>query len=182
MFNKILVAIDTEESCDLLFEKVMKLAQATNSNLVLLGVLASGGDGTLPLLSYPEMTGYPLTNVDSAWQLYQDRYEGYKAKALAVLGGYLDRAIAAGVQAELKQELGDPGEVICKVAKAENAELIIVGSHGRRGFDEFLMGSVSNYVMHRAPCSVLVNRQSVDQQPQQKEDFISSGTAESMGR
>lgn len=162
MFNKILVAIDTEESCDRLFERAMGLAQATASDLILLGVLVPGGDGTLPLLSYPETTSYPLTRVESAWQLYQERYEIYKDKGLAVLSRYLDRAIAAGVQAEIKQELGDPGEVICKVARAENAALVIVGSHGRRGFDEFLMGSVSSYVMHRAPCSVLIDRPPMD--------------------
>lgn len=156
MFNKILIALDTEESCDRLFEKALTLAQSTASDLVLLGVLTPGGDGTLPLLSYPEMTGYPLTTVDAVWEVYEKRYEAYKAKGLESLNRYLDKAITAGVQAELKQLSGDPGRVICDVATAENAGLIIVGSHGRRGLDEFLMGSVSSYVMHRAPCSVLV--------------------------
>ncbi|MEL6492275.1 MAG: universal stress protein [Cyanobacteria bacterium J06621_3] len=172
MFNKILIALDTEESCERLFEKAMMLAQSTASDLILLGVLVPGGDGTLPLLSYPEMTGYPLANVDSAWQLYQERYEAYKAKSLATLCRYLDQAIAAGVQTEIRQEMGDPAEVICKVARAENAELIIVGSHGRRGLDEFLMGSVSSYVMHRAPCSVLVDRQSTVRQLHSKKESV----------
>lgn len=159
MFNKILVALDTTESCNPLFEKALRLAQVSASDLLLLGVLEPSGDGTLPLLSYPEMTGYPPTNTESTLQLYQEHFEVCKAKSLAALSHYLDQAIAAGVQAEIKQELGDPSQVICDVAEAANAELIIVGSHGRRGLDEFLIGSVSNYVMHHAPCSVLIDRQ-----------------------
>ncbi len=163
MFNKILVALDTAESCSPLFEKAMMLAQVTASDLILLGVLVPGGDGALPLSSFPEMTGYPLMNTDSTLQLYQEHFEARRAESLATLSRYLDSAIAAGVQAELRQELGDPGQVICNVAEAKNAELIIVGSHGRRGLDEFLVGSVSSYVMHHAPCSVLVDRDAVTQ-------------------
>ncbi|MEO0350033.1 MAG: universal stress protein, partial [Cyanobacteria bacterium P01_A01_bin.15] len=36
-----------------------------------------------------------------------------------------------------------------------NADLIMMGRRGRSGFSELLLGSVSNYVMHHAPCSVL---------------------------
>ena len=163
MFNKILVALDTEGARDHLFEKAMRLAQATASDLVLLGVLVPGKDDALSLFSYPEMTGYPLANVDSNLRIRQEHFEACKAKSLAALSHYLDEAIASGIQAKLKQELGDPGRTICHVAKAENAALIIVGSHGRRGLDEFLMGSVSSYVMHHAPCSVLVDREVVIQ-------------------
>jgi nucleotide-binding universal stress UspA family protein len=36
--------------------------------------------------------------------------------------------------------------------------LIVVGSHGRKGVDRFLLGSVSHGIVHRAGCSVLVVR------------------------
>ncbi|MGB7084989.1 MAG: universal stress protein [Phormidesmis sp.] len=174
MFNKVLVALDTEESCSFLFEKALALAEATASDLVLLGVLTLDGGGTLPPLSYPAATGYPLTTIDSAWEIYRERYEAYKSKEEAVLKRYLDQAIAAGIQAELRQETGDPGKIVCDVAKAENADLIIVGSHRRRGLNEFLMGSVSSYVMHRAPCSVLVVHQPEIAQATQEEDLMLS--------
>ena len=43
---------------------------------------------------------------------------------------------------------------IIEVAKEWNADLIVMGSHGRRGFTKFLLGSVSEAVVSHAPCSV----------------------------
>jgi nucleotide-binding universal stress UspA family protein len=51
---------------------------------------------------------------------------------------------------------GEPAVVIAEEAKA--FDLVVVGSHGRRGLDRFLLGSVSHRIVHRAPCSVLVIR------------------------
>jgi nucleotide-binding universal stress UspA family protein len=51
---------------------------------------------------------------------------------------------------------GDPVSAVC--AAAAGHDLIIVGSHGRKGVDRFLLGSVSHGIVHRAGCSVLVVR------------------------
>ena len=52
--------------------------------------------------------------------------------------------------------LGDPREVILRVAQEHNADLIVVGSHGRSGIPKLLMGSVASHVVTHAPCNVLV--------------------------
>ena len=52
---------------------------------------------------------------------------------------------------------GSPDQQIIEKAKEWNADLIVVGSHGR-GFWGRLLGSVSDGVVHHAPCSVLVVR------------------------
>jgi nucleotide-binding universal stress UspA family protein len=49
-------------------------------------------------------------------------------------------------------------EVILEEARRWDADLIIVGSHGRRGFKRFLLGSVSEAVAMKAHCSVVVVR------------------------
>ena len=54
--------------------------------------------------------------------------------------------------------VGDPKGVILDTAKDWGAQLIILGSHGRRGIDRFLMGSVSETVAVHANCSVRVVR------------------------
>lgn len=51
---------------------------------------------------------------------------------------------------------GDPAEIICEVGKSY--DLIVVSSHGRKGLSRFLMGSVSEEIVHRADRSVLVVR------------------------
>ena len=53
---------------------------------------------------------------------------------------------------------GEPGEAIVEAATSEQVDLIVVGSHGRSGMGRFLIGSVSDYVVRRAPCPVLVVR------------------------
>jgi nucleotide-binding universal stress UspA family protein len=51
---------------------------------------------------------------------------------------------------------GDPATTVCEVGSTH--DLIVVGSHGRKGLDRFLLGSVSHAIVHRANCSVLVVR------------------------
>ncbi len=53
---------------------------------------------------------------------------------------------------------GDPADSILEAAQAEGADLIVVGSHGRGGLERALIGSVSDQVIRRAPCPVLVVR------------------------
>jgi nucleotide-binding universal stress UspA family protein len=51
---------------------------------------------------------------------------------------------------------GDPGHSICESAQNWGADLIVLGRRGRTGFAEAFLGSVSNYVVHHASCSVFV--------------------------
>lgn len=66
--------------------------------------------------------------------------------------------IKAGFKVLTAIEEGDPRSNILGFAAHWNANLIILGSHGRNGLDHFLMGSVSEAVLHHAPCSVQVVR------------------------
>ena len=56
---------------------------------------------------------------------------------------------------------GDPGEAIIDAATAEHADLIVLGTHGRRGVNRSLFGSVSDHVVRNAPCPVVVVRGAV---------------------
>ncbi len=53
---------------------------------------------------------------------------------------------------------GDPRNVIIDQASDWNADLIVLGSHGRAGLRRWLLGSVAEYVVRHAPCSVQVAR------------------------
>jgi len=64
----------------------------------------------------------------------------------------------AGFKVETAVEEGDPKSTILEDAARWHADLIIVGSHGRKGLDRFLTGSVSDAVARHAPCSVQVVR------------------------
>ncbi|MBC7915913.1 MAG: universal stress protein [Pyrinomonadaceae bacterium] len=53
-------------------------------------------------------------------------------------------------------KLGNPKEEILNTADEWNADIIILGTHGRTGFDHFLSGSVAEKVVRKAKCPVLI--------------------------
>lgn len=55
-------------------------------------------------------------------------------------------------------EPGDARDGILEAAVACSADLIVIGSHGRRGLSRFVLGSVAEDVARRAPCPVLIVR------------------------
>lgn len=60
------------------------------------------------------------------------------------------------VQPELIVEQGIAPDCILALADAREADLIVMGTHGRRGFDRLMLGSVTERVMRKAPCPLLV--------------------------
>jgi nucleotide-binding universal stress UspA family protein len=155
MFKKILVALDSSPQRDQVLEKALAMAQRSDAEMMLVHVLSAYEEGSpgIPIRSYHAY--YPVLD-DTTWKVYQQRWEAFEARGLEQLHKDIETAQAAGVRAEFSQSAGDPPQVICNIAKSWGADLIVVGSHGRRGLGELLLGSVSNYVMHHAPCSVLV--------------------------
>lgn len=63
---------------------------------------------------------------------------------------------AKNVEATLLQ--GSPSEEIVRCAKERKSDLIVMGTHGRKGINHFLIGSVAERVVRMAPCPVLTMR------------------------
>jgi universal stress protein A len=53
-------------------------------------------------------------------------------------------------------ELDDARDAIMRYAKSLHADMIVMGTHGRRGFQHLLLGSVAESVVRHAPCPVLI--------------------------
>jgi nucleotide-binding universal stress UspA family protein len=51
--------------------------------------------------------------------------------------------------------IGEPAEEIVRLANAQNVDMIVMGTHGRRGFGRLLMGSVAEHVVRKAACPVV---------------------------
>lgn len=75
----------------------------------------------------------------------------------------LDDLVAPHVQkaafGPCRAELGDPRPQIDQHARALRADLIVMGTHGRRGVKRLLLGSVAESVVREAPCPVLLIRE-----------------------
>jgi nucleotide-binding universal stress UspA family protein len=69
-----------------------------------------------------------------------------------------EQIAAPSVTVETAVREGDPRTTIVDVADNWNADLIVVGSHGRTGLDRLMMGSVAQSVVAHAHCSVEVVR------------------------
>ncbi|NOR25763.1 MAG: hypothetical protein GQ542_15525 [Desulforhopalus sp.] len=52
--------------------------------------------------------------------------------------------------------VGDPVDTITEFARAKDSDLIIISTHGAKGFEKILLGSVTERVLKRAHCPVLV--------------------------
>ena len=156
MFTKILVALDHGDTCHEIFQKSLTLAQSTGAELLFLSVLTPDGGGNLPLPDQAGLTSFSLGVHENLWDVYLKSYRDYEAAVTGRLCNFVDQATQAGVRSEFKLVNSDVGRAICDHATEWSADLVMVGSHGRKGLGEMLLGSVSNYVMHHAPCSVLV--------------------------
>ena len=69
------------------------------------------------------------------------------------------RIQAAGVQGNILMVHGVPFQRIIDLARDQQVDLIIMGTHGRTGLQHLLLGSVAEKVVRLAPCSVLIVRQ-----------------------
>jgi nucleotide-binding universal stress UspA family protein len=155
MFRNILVALDRSNTSLLVFETALKLARTQGATLVMLHVLSPETEESPNL---PIFTGRDsLPGLDrGVIEIYQELWQNYAEKGLAMLRSYAEKAAKIGVTAESLQVPGEPSQVICDVADRLGADLVIVGRRGYSGLNELILGSVSNAVLHRALCSVLV--------------------------
>lgn len=163
MINKILVAVDRSPLSKSVFYSAVSLAKTTGANLMLLHVLS------------PKESGYPVTSAhtyyplvkDINYELYHQQFVEYEQWGLKFLQNLTEEATKAGIATEFTQLEGNPGRMICELASNWSADLIIVGSRRLQGLKEMFLGSVSNYVTHHAPCSVLIVRQPIDTKSEQ---------------
>lgn len=170
MINKILVAVDYSETSESVFNSAVSLAKTTGASLMILHVLGEDEPG-FPVI--PSYTYYPVLD-DYDYNLYRKRYEDYRQEGIKFLQQRNKEARAAGVESEFVQLTGNPGRTVCELSNNWSADLILVGSRGLKGIKEMFLGSVSNYVTHHAPCSVLIVRTPIET----KSEPVSSDPAE----
>ncbi len=139
MFENILVAVDGSKYSDKAFDVAIDMAKKYGTSLFVLHVF-QGGSGTGIIVS----PGFE-DDLRSAGQEILDSY-GAKVKEKHL----------QNVRMFLLE--GDPAQKIIESASAEKSGLVIIGSRGRGGFRELMLGSVSHKVANHAGCPVLIVR------------------------
>lgn len=152
---KILVALDRSPQADFVFASALERAQSAGGSLTLLHVVDWDAEGRenfflgIGTLGDVDLSGATLG-------IRRKLLQGQMEAARDWSRSYRQQAAAGGIRVEFKCQAGNPGAKICQFAARWPADLIVLGRRGHRGLSEVLLGSVSSYVLHHAPCSVLV--------------------------
>jgi nucleotide-binding universal stress UspA family protein len=88
--------------------------------------------------------------------------DSLKREANAQLTLVIEQIVATGLEAQPLLRIGTAYDEIVNAAKEIRADLIVIGSHGRSGFERFLVGSTAERVVQYAPCPVLVVKKKLD--------------------
>lgn len=174
MYTRILVALDRSSIGEQVFQQAIDLAKVANANVMFLHVLSPDEEGS-PDISLMREEYYPGLSSEIA-ELHRQQWQNFENAGLEMVRSRTEQAIAAGVKAQFEQVFGNPSRVICDYARKWNANLIVLGRRGHSGLKELFLGSVSNYVLHHAPASVLtIQSVSKDTQvsPKQQAEVLS---------
>jgi nucleotide-binding universal stress UspA family protein len=142
---KILLAIDDSKFSEAAIEAVIRQATPQETEVRVLHVIE-------PIPIYPDGQAWGY-GPEASQVLEEQRKE---AEGLVAQAGQTLRD--AGLKVTTAIEEGNPKEVIIDSAAKWPSDLIMIGSHGRKGLDRFFMGSVSEAVARHARCSVQIVR------------------------
>jgi nucleotide-binding universal stress UspA family protein len=145
---RILVATDGSEFSRVAIEKCRYIiAQPSETEVKIVSVYPE----VLPLDIFPQSIEYAEKH-QTAEQINAERY---LTEAREILGKHF---LDSGIQISTETLVGSTDRQIIEKAKEWEADLIVVGSHGRGFWGRTIVGSVTDSIVHHAPCSVLVVR------------------------
>ena len=139
--KRIIAAVDFSSVSDEVVRHAANLAEAFSAELVLLHVAAPD----------PDFVGYdagPRSVREMRAQDLRDEHRGLQETAKQLRG--------RGLDAEALLIQGPTVDTIAERAEHLGADLVVLGSHGHGAVYRALMGSVSEGVLRRAPCPILV--------------------------
>jgi nucleotide-binding universal stress UspA family protein len=148
--KKILIALDYNPTAQKIAETGYALAKSMNAQVVLLHVVAdytyySSLDYS-PIMGFDTFSNLGVVQTNTVLELENAAHE-YLEKSKAHLGD-------ATIQTLVKD--GDSGDAILEAAKNLEVDVIVMGSHSRRGLDKILMGSVAEKVLRHSKIPLFI--------------------------
>jgi len=140
-FKNILVPFDDSISANRAFNKALEIAKQHNSNLKVVTCLDIGNLG-----------GWYIDK-----RINKDIMKKAKNQTKKLFSELDDVAGKKSIHVDYKIiESNNPVKTLISFAKSKNIDLIVIGSSGRGKFDKVLLGSVSNGIMQKSKCPVLI--------------------------
>lgn len=145
-FRRILCPVDFDDNSMQALDTAANFARENDGTVFVLHVV--------PMILAP--TGMPV---------YVDLYRGQEEAARAKLLEIAQKRLA-GLKYELLTHTGEPAGSILNAEKKINADVVVMATHGRRGFKRFFLGSVAEVVLRESTCPVMTVRSTPAQNDQ----------------
>jgi nucleotide-binding universal stress UspA family protein len=158
MFESILLPTDGSQDMTSVVDQTLELASLCDAEIHVLHVVDQRA-----YLSVPEDAREQVRET-----LEQDGQSFTKSVA--------ERALDAGLEVVRELRWGDPAPAILSYAVENDIDVIVMGTHGRTGYERYLLGSVAEKVVRIAPIPVLTI--AVGDTDQQIEDILQAPTAD----
>ena len=143
-FKKILCPIDFSDPSHEALKVASELAQKFSAELTVIHVVPDIPRATAAV---------PAAQATEAYVQYQRELESESKKLLA---DSVRKFAASGLAVREIIETGDAAHVVAKIAGEEDADLVVMSTHGRTGWRRFVFGSVAERIVRYAQCPVLV--------------------------
>lgn len=142
MFKKILLPIENPTTCKIAMEYALDLAQKYQSEIVIFNA-----QEIAPAFLWADepiiINNYDYNPEKLAQQIVTEAHHFFESH---------------GIQCQLRTAIGDAAFGILETAESESCDLIVMCTHGMKALKRFLLGSVTNKVIHHASIPVLVVR------------------------
>jgi nucleotide-binding universal stress UspA family protein len=139
--RRILYATDLSPTSEAAWNEARRLGRLFDAEIVVVHAVA-------PPLVLPQEGYFPA-------QLYDEMAEAVRRRAQEGLDRLLAGVAGSGLKVRIRLVDGSPAQCILEAVTAESADLLVVGTHGRRGLQRALLGSVADRLVRQAPCPVL---------------------------
>jgi nucleotide-binding universal stress UspA family protein len=155
-FEKILCPVDFSACSDLALDYALSLAKERGGQVSVMHVLPN-------VMADPDVYPYLAEPVLVSGET---RERAYKQ-----LGSFVSRALAKNVAADVVLESGDVVDEIAKKSERLGPDLVVIGTHGRRGFQRLLLGSVTERLLRRCRAPILAVSPSAEPPPKEGATF-----------
>ena len=140
--KSILCPIDFSEFSAAAYQHALSLAEYYKATIVALHVV--------------EVWKYPFADYGAQEADYAKFSRALGEGGEARLRQFVKEYRAGGIEPQLAVHQGNAASCILSFAQKQSTEVVVMGTHGRRGFDRLMLGSTTDRVVRRAPCPVLV--------------------------
>jgi nucleotide-binding universal stress UspA family protein len=168
MYVCMLVSLDGSLEAEAVLPKVEQLLEMQPGRVILLSVVPEVDIEAAAQAIKPDVEHHAGELPGEVYEMIRTSSENAMRPYLEAIAKRLERT---GATVEIVISFNAPADAILFFAEAYRADMIAMATHGRSGFSRLLHGSVTESVLHRAPCPMLIVRTPTEPLPRFATDY-----------